>query len=370
MRNAIENLYKDVVTSETITDPEHAFYGVIQPRDKTIDYSAYLKPYYCEAARLFYPISIQNIDSKLQEKARSGNDPLVRMVFSAEQAREVQDHVDREIERSLLENEKQLTIASFYGVQRPYMRVRERLMQKRPEAATRLSGAIVSSTNETKREPPTLLTAIDPRWGNPTYAADIWEDLADSATTPLAIAMERIKIMLGKKFIPTYPNLPTRMLRGVDGDFNNLKEVYHEAVELMEAANIALALPVSKNEPFMNVLWEHVAAHAGSQWAIRQGRYLNGGRILMAGQHQWLMGADQFDSGLDGKKIYDHIPSNVRNNPKAVDILAPLPHSRLRIGSFIQDIVQFIGNPVDLYHFVGKELGENLRSYVEQSSLK
>lgn len=359
-----EHLREDRVTPDTIIDSEHAFYGVIQPRGKTGDYKAYLAPDYPPEAREFYLKSVENIDRKLQEKARSGSDPLVRVVYPAEQVRVTQEHVDREIEQSLIQDGRQLTIGSFYGVQRPFMRVRKRLMQKKPEAAGRLSGAIVSSTVALKREPPILLTTLDPRWGDPTYAADIWEDMADSVATAATIAVERFKAMLGRKFTVTYPDLPTQMLRGFDGDFRDYTNLYQTVVELMEAANIALALPVSKNEPFIRVLEGHVAAHTGSPWAMRQGRYLSGGRILTTGQHQWLMGADQFDSGLDGKIINEYIPVGVRNNPKAAHILAPLPHSRLRIGSYIQDIVELTGTAEDLCAFVGKTLRDDLKANV------
>lgn len=366
MSVAVENLEIDYVTPDTLGDPAHIFYGVIQPLNKTPNKDAYLRPPYTEEIKWFFALSVLRIDQQLEQRAQSGVDKLVRLEIPAAQFNIAQEYIENQVIQTITENDNHIFAGLEYGILRRFTHIKGILQTKYPSAADRLFGAIVSSTNETKREQAVMLTPTDPRWKQKQYTGDIWDDLGDSLASVTALAEERVRGIDRDAYIYEGKSLASRMAEPVilRRDFREYIPLYDETVGFLEANNIGLALPLYKNEPFVDVMWRHIDNNPHSVWAKRQARYLNRKFLIVIHQNKWLMGGDQSDSGLDGEKIYNTLPQDIKDHPRAQELLYTLQHSRLRIGSFVTDIIQLIGGEDEFYAMVGSSLEESFRAFL------
>ena len=286
----------------------------------------------------FWIDTIPVIDEALVQLADTDQSTLVRRIFDANVTQPVNNGLMARV-ASMMKDQGNVHCVGFaHGVLPNHQRLYELLRDEKSvdhhlsDGQKRIHTVIVAGTGGNEVKSARVLTEIVPELVNAPLTI-ISDDLTDTAAA-LAAYVEQVLSERDASY--QYDETLVQSLAGRFGhDYSKCKVLYDTLITKLEQANMLIAIPLYKNQPFVDRLFARLQANH-SRWAYLQAQLLEYHAVIPP--EYWVMG-DGTDTGFKGKEILIYISEEGQEALRNLGLYDNFTHSTLRIGATIPGVI-------------------------------
>jgi hypoxanthine-guanine phosphoribosyltransferase len=305
-----------------------AEYQYIQPQNRTAT-GKFIDEHYSFDQIGFFVSACTQIDDELLTLLHTDtNNPIIFPLFDEKKTTHTNEALIYQLAHTVRHNPNMIAASIYYGSYQPLKQLQKDL----PEKHHQLMPIVVTSTEGNQRKHSRILTPLGELLRTDRHV-DLIDEVGDSMSTIATIVQARRAARLMAQYPATDGNLPYLLHDQFSKDsYGDAKPLYSQLIQHLIEENIALAIPVYKNKPFLEVL--RVAAdEQDSPWGERQRRYLQD--ILLVDKKTWALGKGM-DALLKGSILSTKISHHLQEEHSLLDTLGEF---NFRVGNSFQEIV-------------------------------
>jgi len=294
--------------------------------------------HYSQAEKDFWGISILALNGALENEAdnpQNPDNPLVVRIRTPKETHVSHAHINATIRELINDNPSFVALELLQGALADWIELYNDPNLRRTSAVTQIFTAIVAGTNGNHVSETGIQTTLPVEHIKQASAIIIHDDVGDKMAA-LAVAVEKITTLRNPKH--AYDAVFVRSFSDDGISDNNRKDLYGTLIEKMRDNRIVAAIPVYKNNLFIDML-EQSANYSSKQeltlWGCIQTKLLS---CRIDNLHEWIMG-DGPDTGIPMNMVLSEIPKEILTHPSVASLLKHVADSEIRLGSTISGII-------------------------------
>lgn len=304
-----------------------AEYQFIQPTERSST-GRFIEREYSLDEIGFFTSACTRIDTELLAMLHADpNNPIVFPLFDKKTTEKTNEALMMHLAHTLRHDQAMITASIYYGAYRPL----SQLLNTVPDREKHLLPIVVMSTEGNQRKHSRIMTPLGDLLRTDRNI-DLIDEVADSMSTVATIVQARRAARLLDQYPEADGALPLRLHEQFYKEsYDEAKPFYAQLTQHLIEENIALAIPVYKNKPFLEIL-RHAAHTDDSAWGERQRRYAD--NVLPVNKKIWALGKgmDALLKGTALKALFS--PNFQKDHP----LITKIGDFNFRIGSSLEEI--------------------------------